>query len=88
MHSRGARRTRQAGVNGVVQDEGLGRKPERPPDLRLKRCSDARKDPYWIDQTGAQQSITGYRRAKMASFLDGMFTYMRLNDWPEAPVAL
>jgi hypothetical protein len=23
---------------------------------------------YWIDQTGAQQPITGYRRAKMASF--------------------
>jgi hypothetical protein len=22
----------------------------------------------------------------MASFLDGMFTYMRLHDWPEAPV--
>ena len=41
--------------------------------------------PYWIDQSGGQQPITVYRRAKMASFLDGMFTYMRLHDWPEAP---
>lgn len=42
--------------------------------------------PYWIDQTGEQRPITGYRRAKMASFLDGMFTYMRLHDWLEAPL--
>ena len=41
--------------------------------------------PYWINQAGTQQPITVYRRAKMASFLDGMFTYMRLHDWPEAP---
>jgi hypothetical protein len=41
--------------------------------------------PYWIDQTGQQHPITAYRRAKMAGVLDGMFTYMRLHDWPEAP---
>jgi integrase len=41
--------------------------------------------PYWIDQTGQQHPITAYRRAKMAGVLDGMFTYMRLHDWPQAP---
>ena len=41
--------------------------------------------PYWMDQKGKQHPITRYRRAKMAGVLDGMFTYMRLHDWPEAP---
>ena len=41
--------------------------------------------PYWIDQKGQQHSITPYRWAKMAGVLDGMFTYMRPHDWPEAP---
>ncbi len=55
-------------------------------DLTREMIEPALNHPYWIDQTGAQRSITGYRRAKMASFLDGMFTYMRLHDWPEAPL--
>jgi len=41
--------------------------------------------PYWMDQEGKRHPITGYRRAKMAGVLEGMFTYMRLHDWPEAP---
>ncbi|MGH9879942.1 MAG: tyrosine-type recombinase/integrase [Pyrinomonadaceae bacterium] len=41
--------------------------------------------PYWVDQTGEHRPITRYRRAKIAGFLDGMFTYMQLHEWPEAP---
>jgi hypothetical protein len=54
--------------------------------LKREMIEPALNHPYWIDQTGAQRPVTAYRRAKMASFLDGMFTYMRLHDWPEAPV--
>jgi hypothetical protein len=40
---------------------------------------------YWTDQTGQRRPISVYRRAKMAGVLDGMFIYMRMHDWPQAP---
>ena len=40
---------------------------------------------HWVDQSGKRHAISAYRRAKMAGVLDGMFTYMRVHDWPEAP---
>jgi hypothetical protein len=54
--------------------------------LTREMIEPALNHPYWTDQMGAQRPITAYRRAKMASFLDGMFTYMRLHGWPEAPM--
>jgi integrase len=55
-------------------------------ELTREMIEPALNHPFWLDQTAQQRPITVYRRARMASVLDGMFTYMRLHDWPEAPV--
>lgn len=54
-------------------------------ELTREMIEPALNHPFWLDQTAQRRPITVYRRARMASVLDGMFTYMRLHDWPEAP---